>query len=47
MVDAPKLLPYHAPDVDEITGIEPPDESDEAAGTGSGSAQNPQQPPRK
>ena len=47
MVDAPKLLPYHPPDVDEITGIEPPDESDEAAGTGSGSAQNPQQPPRK
>jgi len=47
MVDAPKLLPYHAPDIDEITGIESPDDADEAAGTGAGSAQNPHPAPRK
>jgi hypothetical protein len=47
MVDAPKLLPFEPPDVDEITGIEPADEPDQAPGRDSGSAQNPQQPPRK
>jgi hypothetical protein len=42
MVDAPKLLPYEAPDIDEITGIDP-DEPDDEAGATSGSAQPPQQ----
>lgn len=46
MVDAPKLLPYQAPDIDEITGIESPDEPD-AAGAGVGSAQNQQRAPHK
>jgi hypothetical protein len=44
VVDAPKLLPYQPPDIDELTGIEPPEEPEEA---GAGSAQNPQQAPRK
>jgi hypothetical protein len=39
MVDAPKLLPYQAPDADEIAGIDP-DEEEPAPSTGS--AQNPQ-----
>jgi len=45
MVDAPKLLPYQPPDVNEITGIEPPDDADDAPAPAP--AQNPQQPPRK
>ena len=38
------ILPYQAPDIDEITGIDSEEEADttEAAPTGSGSAQNPQ-----
>jgi len=35
MVDAPKMLPYQAPDIDEITGIdssETPDETSAPAG---------------
>jgi hypothetical protein len=38
MVDAPKLVPYVAPDIDEITGI---DSSDEPEDPGAGSAQSP------
>ncbi|HEX2689549.1 MAG TPA: hypothetical protein VHN14_23170 [Kofleriaceae bacterium] len=40
MVDIPKMLPYQAPDIDEITGI---DSSDlpEDAGTHPGAAQPP------
>jgi len=38
MVDVPRMLPYQAPDIDEITGIDS-DDADQAAGTGSGSAQ--------
>ena len=30
MVDAPKLLPYQAPDIDEITGIDSSDTPDPA-----------------
>jgi hypothetical protein len=43
MADTP-ALPYQAPDIDEITGIDADDESTEAEDTGSGSdsAQNPQ-----
>jgi len=37
-VDAPKLLPYVAPDIDEITGIDESDAAAEAAGTGSAQA---------
>jgi hypothetical protein len=44
MVDAPKLLSYQKPDIDEITGI---DSSAPPGDPGTGSAQNPQQPPRK
>jgi hypothetical protein len=40
MVDAPKMLPYQAPDIDEITGIDP-DAPDEAPPPGAGSAQKP------
>jgi hypothetical protein len=47
MVDAPKLMPYQPPDADELAGIEPADDGDEAASPGPGSAQNPQQTPRK
>jgi hypothetical protein len=38
------ILPYQAPDIDEITGIDSEAEAEAAAtaGTGSGSAQNPQ-----
>jgi len=39
MVDAPKMLPYQAPDVDEITGI---DSSDDAEAAEKAPAQNPQ-----
>lgn len=46
MVDAPKLLPYQAPDIDEITGMDSTVERPEAEG-GSGSAQNQQQTPPK
>lgn len=38
-VDQPKMLPYQAPDIDEITGI---DSDDEAEAPAQGSAQNPQ-----
>jgi hypothetical protein len=38
-VDAPKMLPYQKPDIDEITGI---DSSEEAEAPAAGSAQNPQ-----
>ena len=43
MVDVPRILPYQAPDIDEITGIDPDeaDEASDAAGTGSGSARTP------
>ena len=37
MVDVPRMLPYQAPDIDEITGIDS-DDADQPAGTGSGSA---------
>ena len=37
MVDVPKMLPYQAPDIDDITGIDSSDDADEAAaGTGPG-----------
>lgn len=39
-VDTAKMLPYQAPDIDEITGIDSSDTPDEGAKTGS--AQNPQ-----
>jgi hypothetical protein len=45
MVDAPKMLPYQAPDIDEITGIDSSEEPE--AGAAAGSAQNPQQTPHK
>ena len=38
MVDAPKMLPYQPPDIDEITGI---DSSDEPEAPAEGSAQKP------
>lgn len=43
MVDAPQMLPYQAPDIDEITGIDSSEEADEdaAAGSGSGSGSAP------
>jgi hypothetical protein len=44
MVDAPKLLSFQKPDVDEITGIDSAEEPEPPA---AGSAQNPQQRPRK
>jgi hypothetical protein len=38
------MLPYQAPDIDEITGIDSEEaEEDAAAGAGSGSAQAPHQ----
>jgi hypothetical protein len=39
MVDAPKMLPYQAPDIDEITGIDSSDTPDE--GQAPSSAQKP------
>jgi hypothetical protein len=43
MVDAPKMLPYQAPDIDEITGIDSSDEeTEDAPAARPGSAQNPQ-----
>ena len=39
MVDAPKMLPYQAPDIDEITGIDSSEEPE--VGAGGGSAQAP------
>jgi hypothetical protein len=39
MVDAPRLMQYQAPDVDEITGID--SEDADAAAPGPGSAQTP------
>src|SRR5262249_48114678 len=44
MVGAPKLLPYQAPDIDDITGI---DSDDADAAPAPGSAQNPQQASHK
>ena len=41
MVDAPKLLPYVAPDIDDITGIDSSEQPDEGVTPGAGSAQNP------
>jgi len=44
MADTP-ILPYEAPDIDELTGIETPDSDDATeapAAAGAGSAQNPQ-----
>lgn len=41
MVDAPRLLPYEAPDIDELTGIDSDEEGEEGDGSGSGSAQAP------
>lgn len=43
MADTP-ALPYQAPDIDEITGIDSDEETSDGdgAGSGSGSAQNPQ-----
>jgi hypothetical protein len=41
MADTP-ALPYQAPDIDEITGIESEEEDTETEGAGAGSAQNPQ-----
>lgn len=41
MVDAPKMLPYQAPDIDDITGIESDDSDAPAPGPGSA------QPPHK
>jgi len=38
-VDAPKMLPYQAPDIDEITGI---DSSEEPEAAPAGAAQKPQ-----
>jgi hypothetical protein len=43
-VDAPGLVAFEKPDIDEITGI---DSSEEPAPAEKGSAQNPQQAPRK
>jgi hypothetical protein len=41
-VDAPKMLPYQAPDIDDVTGIESSDEAaDASAGPAASSAQNP------
>jgi hypothetical protein len=39
-VDAPRILPYQPPDIDEITGIDS-DEEDAKPAAGSGSAQSP------
>lgn len=36
MIDVPRILPYQAPDIDEITGIDS-DDADQATGTGTGS----------
>jgi hypothetical protein len=41
MVDAPKMIPYQAPDVDEITGIDSSETPDEAEAPAAGSAQKP------
>jgi hypothetical protein len=38
-VDVPKILPYQAPDIDEITGIDS-DDADDKPAAGSGSAQS-------
>lgn len=38
MVDSPRLLPYQAPDIDEITGIESDDADAPAPGPGSAQA---------
>jgi hypothetical protein len=42
VVDAPKLLPYQPPDIDEITGIDSSEEAEQDAETGPDSAQKPQ-----
>jgi len=41
MADTP-ALPYQAPDIDEITGIDPDEEPEAEPAPGAGSAQNPQ-----
>jgi len=46
-VDAPRLMAYQAPDADELAGVEPADDADEAPSPAKGSAQNPQATPRK
>lgn len=40
MVDSPKMLPYQAPDADEIAGVDS-DEDAPAPAPGAGSAQTP------
>ncbi len=40
MVDAPKMLPYQAPDIDEITGIDS-EAPDQGQAPSAGSAQKP------
>ena len=40
-VDAPKMLPYQAPDIDEITGIDSSEQPDEDAGAHPGATQSP------
>jgi hypothetical protein len=39
IVDSPKMLPYQAPDVDEISGVD--SDEDAESSQGSGSAQTP------
>jgi hypothetical protein len=41
MVDAPKMLPYQPPDIDEITGIDSSATPDEPAPAGQSPAQKP------
>ena len=43
-VDSPKLLPYRAPDIDEITGIDS-DEEDTAPATPAAAPAKPATPP--
>jgi hypothetical protein len=40
-VDAPKMLPYQPPDVDEITGVDSSEESEQPAEAEKSSAQKP------
>jgi hypothetical protein len=42
MVDAPKLVPYQPPDIDEITGIDSSEEAEADAAPAADSAQKPQ-----
>lgn len=41
-VDVPKMLPYEAPDIDDITGIDSSEEPAPSNSAGAGSAQTPQ-----